>query len=48
LGILQELNTIQDALTQDGSIPRWFNHRALWLRTLVGDEGLSAVQEGTS
>lgn len=46
LGILQELNGIHPELTREGSSPRWFIHRALWVRTVVGDESLSAMPEG--
>lgn len=46
LGILHELNGIHPELTREGSIPRWFIQRALWLRTVVGDERLSALPEG--
>jgi hypothetical protein len=46
LGILQELNGIHLELTREGSIPRWFIQRALWCRTVVGDESLNAMQEG--
>lgn len=46
LGILHELNGIHPELTREGSIPRWFIHRALWLRTVVGDESLSVMEEG--
>jgi hypothetical protein len=46
LGMLQELNGIHPELTREGSIPRWFIHRALLVRTVVGDESLNAMQEG--
>jgi hypothetical protein len=46
LGVLQELNTIHPELTWEGDSPRWFIHRALWWRTVVGEERLSAMQEG--
>lgn len=46
LGVLKELNGIHPELTREGSIPRWFIHRALLLRTVVGDESLNAMQEG--
>jgi hypothetical protein len=46
LGILRALHGIHPELTRERSIPRWFIHRALWLRTVVGDASLSAMQEG--
>jgi hypothetical protein len=46
LGVLKELHAIQPDLTREGDIPRWFIHHALFLRTVVGDESLSAMQEG--
>lgn len=46
LGILKELHGIDPELTREGSIPRWFIHHALFLRTVVGDASLSAMQEG--
>jgi hypothetical protein len=46
LGVLKALHMIHPELTREGSIPRWFIHQALFLRTVVGDESLSAMQEG--
>jgi hypothetical protein len=46
LGVLKELTGIQSELNRDGSIPRWFIHHALFLRTVVRDESLNAMQEG--
>jgi hypothetical protein len=46
LGILRELHGIHPELTREGSIPRWFIHQALLLRTVVGDESLNAMQAG--
>src|SRR6266511_158941 len=46
MGIRKELDGIHPELTREGSIPRWFIHHALFLRTVVGDDSLSAMQEG--
>jgi hypothetical protein len=46
LGLLREFNAIHPELTREGSLPRWFSQRALWWRTVVGDESLSAMQQG--
>jgi hypothetical protein len=36
LGIPREINGFRPELTREGSIPRWFIRRTLWLRTAVG------------
>jgi hypothetical protein len=46
LRVLKELNGIHPELSREGYIPRWFIHQALFLRTVAGDESLSAMQEG--
>jgi hypothetical protein len=48
LGILKELHQLHPELTREGSIPRWFIHHALFLRTVVGDESFNAMRAPVS
>jgi hypothetical protein len=46
LGIVKERHQLHPELSREGSMPRWFIHQALFVRTVMGDESLNAMQDG--